>query len=175
MDTKLTGPLLLASFGILITLSARAADDSALQNPAFKGFYSELKTLFRKHYPQSTSHLFKDSVHFESDTRVLVVHEETMNGDWQDPWETRGPKPGGILGEIRFMKGNYQEHAAGPQTFDKRYFKILLLAPYSKKHDAHIVVRLSYPRNVQEDFLKEFTKLVNELEIMWIEQSINTP
>ena len=162
MHAKFTGPLLLALLGILITLPARAADDSALQNPALKRFYSELKTLFRKHYPQATSHLLKDSIHFESDARVFIVHEATMTGDWQDPWETRGPKPGGILCDIRLNKGNYQEQVVAPQTFDTRYFKTLLLAPYSEKHDTHIVVHLSYPRNVKEDFLRQFTELVNE-------------
>gem|GEM_PF-1484488 len=162
MNTKFTGPLLLALLGILITLPARAADDAALQNPALKRFYSELKTLFRKQYPQATSHLLKDNIHFESDTRVFIVHESTMTGDWQDPWETRGPKSGGILCDIRFQKGKYQGQAVTPQTFNKRYFKTLLLASYSEKRDAHIVVQLSYPRNVNEDFLRQFTELVNE-------------
>jgi len=162
MNTKFTGPLVLALLGIFITLPARAGDDAALQNPAIKRFYSELKTLFRKQYPKATSHLLKDSIHFESDTRVFIVHEATMTGDWQDPWETRGPKPGGILCDIRLQNGKYQEQAVTPQTFDTRYFKILLLVPYSDKHDEHIVVQLSYPRNVKEDFLRQFTELVNE-------------
>lgn len=49
-----------------------------------------------------------------------------------------------------------------PQTFDKRYFKVLLMAPYSPKQDAHLSVRLSYPRNVTAEFIKQFTELVNE-------------
>jgi len=65
--------------------SARAAEDEPLQNPALKRFYSELRTLFRKHYPKATSHLLKDKIHFEHDTRVFIVHEPLKTGEWQDP------------------------------------------------------------------------------------------
>jgi hypothetical protein len=151
-----------ASVCSLMSAPAKAGADESLQNPALKQFYSELQTLFRKHYPKATSHLLKDKIHFEHDTRVFIVHEAQMTGEWQDPWETRGPKPGGILCDIRFQKGQYQGQAVAPQTFDKRYFKILLLAPYSGKPDAHLVVHLSYPRNVKEDFLRQFTELIND-------------
>jgi hypothetical protein len=51
-----------------------------------------------------------------------------------------------------------------PQTFDKRYFRVLLLAPYSPKRDAHLIVHLAYPRDVHPEFLKQFTELVNGIE-----------
>jgi hypothetical protein len=162
MKTKTTWPLLLVHLGILVLAPARAADDEALQNPKLKRFYSELQTLFRKHYPKATSHLLKDKIHFEHGTRIFIVHEPLMTGEWQDPWETRGPKPGGILCDITLQKGPYQGQAVVPQTFDKRYFKSLLAAPYSSKHDAHLEIHLSYPRNVSDDFLKQFTELVND-------------
>ena len=146
MNTKHNTRLLLFAFVCsLLAAPAKAGDDESLQNRALKRFYSELGTLFRKHYPKATSHLLKDTIHFEHDTRVFIVHEAQMTGEWQDPWETRGPKPGGILCDIRFQKGKYQEQAVAPHTFDKRYFKILLLAPYSEKHDAHLVVHRSIP------------------------------
>jgi hypothetical protein len=106
----------------------------------------------------------KDKIHFEYDTRVFIVHEAYKTGEWQDPREERGPKPGGILCDITLQKGQYQGAAAAPQTFDKRYFKVLLMAPYSSKRDVHLYVRLSYPGNVSSDFLKEFADLVNGFE-----------
>ena len=162
MNRKNTWPLLPALLAILITEPIRAADDETPQNPALKRFYSELQTLFREHYPKATSHRLKDCIHFEHDTRVFIVHEPLMTGEWQDPWETRGPKPGGILCDITLQKGPYQGQAVVPQTFDKRYFKSSLEAPYSLKHDAHLEVHLSYPRDVSDDFLKQFTQLVND-------------
>ena len=113
---------------------------------------------------KATSHLLKDQIHFEHDTRVFLVHEPLKTGDWQDPRETRGPKPGGILCEITLQKGEYRGAAVVPQTFDKRYFKVLVMASYSPKRDVHIYVHLSYPGNVSTDFLKEFADLVNGFE-----------
>ena len=144
--------------------ATRAADDKPLQNPALKRFYSELRMLFRKHYPEVTSHLLGDTIHFEHDTRLFIVHEALMTGQWQDPWAERGPKPGGILCDITLEKGPYNEQAGVPQTFDKRYFKVLLMAPDSTKRDVHLHVKLSYPGNVKADFLKSFGKLVNDFE-----------
>jgi len=49
-----------------------------------------------------------------------------------------------------------------PQILDNRYFKVLLMAPYSSKHDAHLKIHLSYPERVSVDFLKQSTELVND-------------
>src|SRR5215471_6760267 len=136
-------------------------DEEPFQNPLLKRYYSELQTLFRRYYPKATSHLLKDEIHFEHDTWVFIVHEPLKTGEWQDPWETRGPKPGGILCDIELQKGKYEGAAVVPQTFDKRYFKLLVMAPYSPKQDVHLYIHLSYPANVSVDFLKQFTELAN--------------
>lgn len=163
--TKYKSMLALVPFLIAFTASPiRGADADSLQNPALKRFYSELQTVFRRHYPNVTSHLLKDKIHFEQDTRVFIMHESLMTGEWQDPFEERGPKPGGILCEIRLEKGRYEGQAVVPQTFDKRYFKVLLMAPYSPKHDTHLWVNISYPQRVSADFLKEFAEMVDHYE-----------
>ena len=133
-----------------------------LQNPALKPFCSEMRGLFRRHYPKATSHLLKDTIHFEDQTRLFIVHEALKTGEWQDPWEERGPKRGGVLCDMTFQKGKYQGAATVPQTFDKRYFKVLFLAPYSATQDVHLVVHLAYPRDVSDEFLTQFTELVND-------------
>jgi hypothetical protein len=147
------------------TSLAESQADNARQTerPTLQPLYQELRSVFLKHYPKATSHLFKEKMHFEHDTRVFIVHEPTKNGEWQDPWETRGPKPGGILCDISAHEGRYAGAAVVPQTFDKRYFKVLFLAPYSEKHDRHLIVYLSYPANVKSELLNEFTRVVNDL------------
>lgn len=165
MNTKFTSWVFLLSFFLaLMAPSAIAADDQPFQSPALKRFYSELRALFRKHYPKATSHLLKGTIHFEHDTQVFIVHEPWKTGEWQDPRETRGPKPGGILCDITLKRGQYQGAAVVPQTFDKRYFTVLLMAPYSPKHDVHVYVHLSYPGNVSTDFLQEFTELIHAFQ-----------
>ena len=157
-------PTLLMLVSFLMAPPVRAADDGTLQNPALKRFYSELRTLFQRHYPKATSHLLKDKIHFEHDTRVFIVHEPYKTGEWQDPWEERGPKPGGIHCDITLEKGAWQGAAVVPQTFDKRYFAVLLLAPYSPKRDEHLTVHLAYPQDVSPEFLKQFTELIDSFE-----------
>jgi hypothetical protein len=144
----------------LLNAQPEKADDA--ENPAFGRVYVEFRTVFLRHYPKATCHLVKQNMHFEHNTRTFIVHEPLKTGEWQDPWETRGPQPGGILCEIVLQAGRYQGAAVVPQTFDKRYFKVLLLAPYSAKHDRHLSIQLSYPANVNSEFLKEFTDLAND-------------
>ncbi len=51
-----------------------------------------------------------------------------------------------------------------PQTFDYHYFKLLLLAPYSKKYDCCLIVKLSYPSDAKADFIESLSNLANEFE-----------
>jgi hypothetical protein len=47
-----------------------------------------------------------------------------------------------------------------PQAFDKRYFTLLVMAPYSDARDAHLYTHLLYPADVSRVFVSEFTDLV---------------
>src|SRR5262249_39256220 len=130
---------------------------------------TEVRKLVKKHYPNATFTLAASGVrgpyptiHFEFKTREFLIHELTRSGDeWQDAHLERGPQPGGIYGEIELRPGNYGGAAVVPQAFDKRYFTVLLMAPYSKKIDHHVYVHLKYPRHVAMEFLEEFKRLAN--------------
>ncbi|MDB6033705.1 MAG: hypothetical protein JWM16_4043 [Verrucomicrobiales bacterium] len=151
----------------LCMLGANAADgppDAPLINPRLKRLQVELQTLFKNHYPKITSHAIKDTIYFEHDTRIFLIHDRYLTGEWQDPHEARGPKAGGIMCGITLEKGPYNGQAVTPQTFEKFYFQILLLSPYSAKYDVHLIANLCYPRNPPLDFIKEFTALVNNFE-----------
>jgi len=153
---------LLLLFVATLAVPLSASEEEPLQNPALKRLYPELRRVFHRHYPRVTSHVLRERIHFEHDTRVFIVHEAYKTGEWQDPREERGPKPGGILCDITLQKGHYQGAADVPQTFDKRYFKVLLMAPYSPKQAVHLHVYLSYPRKVPDEFLRQFTDLVSD-------------
>jgi hypothetical protein len=145
----------------LVACLAKGGDAAPSPNPDFKRLYSELRALFHRYYPSVTSNILNDEIHFEDNTRIFLIHRPLKTGEWQDASETRGPKRGGILCDIHFVKGRYAGAAAVPQTFDERYFKVLLLASYSAKQDAHLLVRLSFPDDAKEAFLKVFTESVN--------------
>ena len=145
----------------------QSQDDESLQNPKLKEICSNTRRILRRHYPEATSHLLKNKIHFEYDTRLFIVHIPLKTGKWQDPREERGPKKGGVLGTIELKEGDYVGAARIPQTFDYHYYKVMVMAPYSKKHNCHLFVRLYVPRfESKPEFIKEFTELVNSFESM---------
>lgn len=144
--------------------SVGTAQPGAQHRSRLNRFYPELRTLFLRYYPKVTSHLLDEKIHFEQDTRVFILHEPQKTGEWQDPSETRGPKPGGVFCDIELREGKYNGAAGLPQTFDKRYFKVLVMAAYSQKHNAHLYLHLYYPDNARDEFLKQFSELVNDWE-----------
>lgn len=160
------------SCAILLLLAAapglRAEDSERGVSASFDAgrFYGDVRQLVRRHYPAATAHHLRNKIHFEHDTRIFIVHEPLKTGEWQDPWEERGPKKGGVYCDIEYRPGPYGGAAAIPQTFDKRYFKLYLLAPYSKKLDGHLYVHLKLPGigSPPEGFQEELTALINGLE-----------
>ncbi len=127
-------------------------------------FYREVRVVVRRYYPEATSHQLGAKLHFEHDTRVFVVHEPLKTGEWQDPWEERGPKSRGIVGDMEVVPGRWRGAAVVPQSFDRRYFTHLLMAPYSAELDAHLHVSIKYPGAVPDGFLKEMTELVTRFD-----------
>jgi len=145
--------------------SAPAFADTQKQSPEwFSQFHREVRRLVKKYYPKASSHVLVSAIHFEQDTRIFVVHEPLKTGEWQDPRKQRGPKKSGILGRIELRQGKYLGAAVAPHSFDKRYFSVLFLAPYSSKCDCHLYTHLSYPQDVDKRFLSEFRSLVDEFE-----------
>ncbi len=152
---------LLFIFALACMISSTIAEDTLPQNQTLQPLYKQLGDLFHHYYPNATGHLLGDKIHFEYDTRIFIVHEPSKMGEWQDPWEERGPKTDGILCEIELQHGTYGGAAVVPQTFDKRYFTVLLLAPYFQKIDAYLYVHLSYPREASKEFLKAFQDAID--------------
>ncbi len=138
----------------LLAWPCSAADDVS-------AFYSSLRSVFAKHYPAASFSTKDNTVTFDHATRLFMIHAPLKNGEWQDATEQRGPKKGGVYCEIVPQSGSYRGAAVVPQTFDERYFTVLLLAPYSKRLDRHLHVRLSYPGDASKEFLREFTETIN--------------
>jgi hypothetical protein len=150
--------LLTGAFGVS-RLHAEEAD-----SPDLAPLVKAVKKLVEKHYPQGKVSLNDQTIHFEFNTRKFFVHEQRLTGEWQDAFEDTGPQKGGIYGDLELRAGEYDGMAAVPQSFDKRYFTLLLLAPYSKKLNRHLYVHLKYPHNAPAEFLSEFAELVNHFD-----------
>ena len=141
------------------------AEGETLQDPRLKNIYQEIKVLVRRYYPEATSYLLKNKIHFEFNKRPFIIHVPLKTGEWQDPWEERGPKKDGILGNIEIRDGQYMGAAKVPQTFDRRYYSIMLMAPYSQKYDCHLYVHLYIPSfGHNREFVKEFIEKINKFE-----------
>jgi hypothetical protein len=122
-------------------------DDKTASKPDLKPFVEEVRKLVEKHYPKAKVTLKDQTIHFEFNTRTFMIHEPLLRGEWQDAREEPGPQKSGIYGDIELRAGEYGGMAIVPQSFDKRYFTLLLMAPYSKKLDHHLYIHLKYPRN----------------------------
>jgi hypothetical protein len=142
------------------------ADRSASSKFDIERFYEDVRQLVRRHYPHATAHHLGQKIHFEHDTRIFIVHEPLKTGEWQDPWEERGPKRGGVHCDVEYRPGPYGGQVAVPQTLDKRYFVLTLLAPYSKQLDGHLYVHLRMPGNGRppDGFEQKLTALLNGFE-----------
>jgi hypothetical protein len=155
--------LVTLTLGCLLAVSGRTAADEA-PKPDLKRLAPEVRKLVEKHYPKAKVTLKDQTIHLEFNTRKFMIHEPLLTGEWQDAHEETGPQKGGIYGDIELRAGEYGGGAVVPQSFDKRYFTLLLMAPYSQKLDYHLYVHLKYPRATPKAFLKEFERLVDGFE-----------
>jgi hypothetical protein len=155
--------LVVLAMGCSIVASTRASADDA-PKPDLRPLSEEVRKLVEKHYPNAKVTLKDDLIHFEFNARKFMIHEPLLTGEWQDAHEEPGPQKGGIYGDIELHTGPCGGMAAVPQAFDKRYFTNLLLAPYAKKLDHHLLIHLKYPRNVPKEFLEEFRSLMDEFQ-----------
>ena len=151
------------AFVCFLTASGRSEAGEA-PGPELKPFLEEIRKLVVKHYPKGEVTLKDETIHFEFNTRKYMIHEPLLTGEWQDAHEELGPQKGGIYGDIELRPGEYGGMAAVPQSFDKRYFTLFLMAPYSKKLDYHLYIHLKYPRDATKEFLKEFGQLAEGFE-----------
>jgi len=55
----------------------------SLPNERLTHLYSILRPVFLKYYPQATSEVVGDRLHFEHDTRIFMIHVPLMTGEWQ--------------------------------------------------------------------------------------------
>jgi hypothetical protein len=154
--------LTVVMLGWVLCVAPAGADD--LPGPDLKPLNEQVRKLVEKHYPKAKVTLDDGTIAFAFNTRKFMIHEPLKTGEWQDAFETTGPQRGGILGTIGLRPGRYGGAATVPQKFDVRYYTTLLMAPETRKGDAHLYVHLHYPKDTPEEFLKDFRALVDDFE-----------
>ena len=145
----------MASMIAAVNLAFASDEDRRLDR-----LYRMTTALVLRYFPDAKTELRQHTIHFEARTRRFMVYEQRKTGEWQDAHEIIGPQRGGVVGDMELRSGKYPGAAIVPQAFDKRYFTLLVMAPYSDARDAHLYTHLLYPADVSKVFLSEFTDLV---------------
>ena len=127
---------------------------------ALERLFVATRGLVLTYYPDARTVLTRHAIHFEARTRRFMIHEPLKTGEWQDAREIVGPQRGGVVGHMELRAGIYRGAAAVPQAFDKRYFTLHVMAPYSAARDAHLYTHLLYPADANRVFLSAFADLV---------------
>ena len=158
--------LLFILFSMVCLASYGQAEEKPKWNePPLEELQRSLSRLLHRQYPrleQDDSKQGEGTLRWDWNTRKFMVHLPSLTGKWQDASEMEGPNREGILCTAQIHKGQYQGMAVAPQTFERFYFKVLMMTPYRKDIDAHVVVRLYYPPGVDPKFLTEFTTKGNQ-------------
>jgi len=150
----------IAATAVLPALGPGRADGGSDDGRALARLFVATRALVLKYYPDARTARTRDAIHFEARTRRFMIHEPLKTGEWQDAREVVGPQRGGVVGHMELRTGKYPGAAVVPQAFDKRYFTLHVMAPYSEARDAHLYTHLLYPADANRVFLAEFAELV---------------
>lgn len=129
-------------------------------------FFAEVEKLLREYYPQAECTIKNGRFECRFNTRTFLIHHALKTGEWQDACPQEGPNRGGILCTITREGGPWNGAAMVPQTFEYRYFTSLLMAPYNKGQDKHLVAHLNYPDNVKRQLIERYSKLITSFAVL---------
>ncbi|PQO36874.1 hypothetical protein C5Y96_06830 [Blastopirellula marina] len=153
---------------VLVLVSQGRADEKLTwDDPPFQAFSENLGGVIGKYYPDARLERPKassKSLEWSYKTRKFMVHLPTLTGQWQEASEMLGPDRKGILCTAEIHEGPYVGMAVVPQTFDRHYFKVLMMAPNRKDVGAHLIVRLFYPSDIDKAVVSEIAELVQQFD-----------
>ena len=114
-----------------------------------------------------------NGIRFEYEVTTFEFPYTGPKGAKHEAEKQQGPKKGGILCHVYVHQGRYQGPLAlhrakgnnvAQHVIDRKEYKQLLMAPYSQSSDVHLWVALSYPPDVDEEFLKEIRQIMVDFE-----------
>lgn len=127
----------------------------------FEDLRRDLITFVRARYPAITIENTETELQVRLNTRKFLIHEPTMNGEWQEAFEVEGPKPKGLMARVTLAPGLYGGQAVTPQRWDKRYFVEELHTPFSRRCQAHVQATLFTPPATDPRLVQDFFALVD--------------
>lgn len=119
--------------------------------------YKQVRALVKEYFPKAKVKEKDNQLLVEYKTRPYVIASTNKI--------EKGPKWGGILFEMKLLKGKYTGIHSVPKKFNEySFFHVVLMAPYSEEKDCHLLTRITYPFDVPPEFLKRLTAITNKFE-----------
>lgn len=154
---------------LLLAVHGACAEDPKPILP--KRLEAEFQALFRRHYPKATMRTNDYRIVFEHNTQLFQVPRAGGGkAGGLPPLEQRGPKRGGILCDLVYVKGAYNGqlsvYKGGTLVEFPNFkdFKCLVMAERSAKQDGHLYLHLYYPPGTDSKFLTEFKRLAMDFD-----------
>jgi hypothetical protein len=140
--------------------SCAAAGEPALtadSESCMAGLETKMEALVRKYYPKAKINKTKSMMHFEFKVRQYDI-PQTYTVEPGPDWD-------GILGNIEIREGRLNDEDTVEKKLNQySYYNVIELQPNSTKASRHLKTRLSYPFNVQPDFLANFKTLIRNFD-----------
>lgn len=132
---------------------SKAAADAAKSDPQLNEIYRELETLVREFYPRAKFSRMGETAHFE----LKVKNHLSGSG-----LTVLAPESGGILGDLQIKPGEYSgkdKDRLPSETLDS-YTTTMVLAPYNRQKNTHLLVKLVFPPDLPVDFKEQFKSAI---------------
>ena len=142
-------------------------DSNVAGNPTLKPLHSAVSQLVKRHFPEATSYIFKNKVHFEYSTRTFVTRALVKVPQGQDPpfVEERGPNANGVWCDIRYHEKERPPYARAEGAVAREHFTEHIYYPNGKTRKCHLFVTLRLPNESKNDrFVGELRKLLESFE-----------
>ena len=168
---NLTMPTRLVSFlTICLLLPLVAVAQEATKNPSLEKLHQAIAEIVSKHYPESTSHLFEQTIGFEHATRVYVTRLAAKYPPGVKPpvAPERGPLANGVWGQVWYRDGDMNDQPAYQRSegvMQREFFKEHRYYANDAQKQGHLIVTLRLPLETtpkHRQFVTELRALLNQ-------------
>jgi hypothetical protein len=137
----------------LLAQTPAAATANAEVAPVFKS----LEELMLNFYPKAKITISGTKFHCEYKCKTEAGYYSSLGN-------ALFPQEDGILCDASLQDGTYNRPDKDrlPSDVQDGFHTILTMAPFSKKHNKHLLVRLTYPPDASPEFKEQFETAVNE-------------
>ena len=155
---------------LCLFLPISAVAQTEVDSPSLETLHQAIAGLVARHYPQSTSHVFEETIGFEYSTRVFVTRavSKSPSGVESPLAPERGPMHDGVWCNVWYRTGDLNTepaYARSEGATKREFFNEYIYYPNDSRNKCHLLVTLRLPletTNEQRQFIKELRALLNQ-------------